>query len=347
MSYFLGVDLGGTKTAVSLATEDLTIVARRRFATAQAGGPGGAIDRIVADAASLIKETHCPEGSVLACGISSGGPLDPTRGIILSPPNLPEWDRIPMTDILAARLGMPCYLENDANACALAEWRLGAGKGTSTMVFLTFGTGMGAGLIVDGRLHRGPDCLAGEVGHIRVSPRGPEAYAKRGSFEAFCSGAGIAKMAKDAARAGFRRGEPVAFCAGPEALEEVSAKSVGQAAAAGDAMAISILERSGRYLGYGLAALIDLLNPEAIVIGSMFVRCQEFIYPEAERVISQEALPAAAKRCRIAPAALGEELGDYAALMVASAGGAQGSAIPYRHGQHEQGHREDEGTDLE
>ncbi len=317
MRYLLGVDLGGTKTSVVLATGGLSILARRSFATPEAGGPREVLERIATSAESILLETRCPKEEVSACGISSGGPLDPVRGIVLSPPNLPGWDRVPITAALRERIGVPCRLENDANACALAEWKLGAGKGTSTMVFLTFGTGMGAGIIVDGRLHRGADCLAGEIGHIRLSRAGPEAYGKRGSFEAFCSGSGIAKMAKEAASEAMSRGEDVGFCASLDEAERISAKDVALAAARGDRLAISILARSGRRLGYGLAALIDLLNPEAIVIGSVFARCREFIYPEARRIVAREALPVAAKRCRIEPAALGDELGDYAALIVA------------------------------
>jgi glucokinase len=176
---------------------------------------------------------------------------------------------------------------------------------------------MGAGIIVDGRLHRGIDGLAGEIGHIRAAATGPEAYGKRGSFEAFCSGSGIAKMAQEAARRALFRGSAVAYCPDGK-LAGITAKAVAEAATRGDDMAISILARSGRRLGHGLAALIDLLNPEAIVIGSVFARCGEFLYPEAARAVAREALPVAARRCKIMPAALGEELGDYAALMVAA-----------------------------
>ncbi len=317
MRFLLGIDLGGTKTSIALATEDMKIVARRRFATAEAGGPYDLIGRIASDASAILRDAGGPEASLAACGICSGGPLDSKRGIILSPPNLPGWDRIPIVDLLSDRFGCACRLENDADACALAEWKLGAGKGSSTMVFLTFGTGMGAGIIVDGRLHRGIDGLAGEIGHIRAAATGPEAYGKRGSFEAFCSGSGIAKMAQEAARRALFRGSAVAYCPDGK-LAGITAKAVAEAATRGDDMAISILARSGRRLGHGLAALIDLLNPEAIVIGSVFARCGEFLYPEAARAVAREALPVAARRCKIMPAALGEELGDYAALMVAA-----------------------------
>ena len=132
----------------------------------------------------------------MAIGITCGGPLDSKKGLIMSPPNLPKWDKIPITKIIEDNFNVPVFLQNDANACALAEWRFGAGKGTNNMIFLTFGTGLGAGLILDGRLYAGTNNLAGEIGHIRLAKDGPLGYDKKGSFEGFCSGAGIARLAK-------------------------------------------------------------------------------------------------------------------------------------------------------
>jgi glucokinase len=320
MKYYLGIDLGGTKTAVILADETMTIIDRRKFATAEEGGPNGVMDRIAKTARALYADHGIRTMDVSSCGISAGGPLDPDSGLILSPPNLPGWDRIPMTDLLSQKLETPCFLENDANACALAEWRIGAGRGTSTMIFLTFGTGMGAGLIIGGALHRGMDCLAGEVGHMRIADDGPEGYGKRGSFEGFCSGGGIARLAREEAMKKFAKGESVEFCADEKRLDDITTKDVAEAAARGDGFARSILEYSGEKLGLGLSILIDILNPEAIVIGSIFARCERFLRPAAERVIARETLASSARRCRILPAALGEGIGDYAALIVASEG---------------------------
>jgi glucokinase len=323
MGFFIGVDLGGTKTAVTLADEGLRILDKCGFPTVMPGGPEAMIDRMAESARSLCGQNGISDKALLACGVSSGGPLDPEAGLILSPPNLPGWDSVPIVRLLGGRLGIPCFLENDANACALAEWKLGAGRGASTMIFLTFGTGMGAGLIIDGALHRGPDCLAGEVGHVRLSRRGPDGYGKRGSFEGFCSGGGIARQAMAEARKTLGRGGRAAFCPDEASIGAITAKDVAAAADAGDQLAIAILERSGEYLGRGLAVLIDLLNPEAIVIGSIFARCERFLRPAAERVVAREALPASARRCRILAAGLGESIGDYAALLVARDGLAQ------------------------
>src|SRR5690606_15592063 len=135
-----------------------------------------------------------------AIGISCGGPLDSRRGVILSPPNLPGWDRIPVVEVFQQAFKVPVALQNDANAGALAEWLWGAGRGSHNMIFLTFGTGMGAGLILNGQLYSGTNDLAGEVGHIRLAPDGPVGYGKAGSFEGFCSGGGIKQLATDRAK---------------------------------------------------------------------------------------------------------------------------------------------------
>jgi glucokinase len=311
----VGVDVGGTKTAVVVGRANgtcLDVLDRAVFSTT----PGTRHWReLLGDVASAAR--RLAPGSIEAIGVSCGGPLDSRGGVVQSPPNLPGWDEVPITTFLSESLGSPAYLQNDANACALAEWRFGAGRGTRNMVFLTFGTGMGAGLILDGRLYEGTNDLAGEVGHVRLAETGPEGYGKTGAFEAFASGSGIAKLARAAAEPVLRAGGSVRFCASLADLPDISARLVGEAAEAGDALAIEILATSGHYLGRGLAMIIDILNPECIVIGSIFGRCRRFLQPAVDREIAREALPAAARACRIVPAELGESIGDYACLSVA------------------------------
>jgi glucokinase len=208
-------------------------------------------------------------------------------------------------------------LQNDANACALAEWKFGAGKGTQNMVFLTFGTGMGGGLILSGRLYSGTNDLAGEVGHIRLADDGPEAYGKKGSFESFCSGSGIAQLARKMAGEKYALNQSVRFCKSVDKIDDISARDVADAAFAGDTDAIEILKLSGEYLGKGLSIIIDIINPERIVIGSIYERCRQFIEPACIEVVRREALNPASAVCKIVPAALGEAVGDYASLSVA------------------------------
>lgn len=154
-------------------------------------------------------------------GVSCGGPLDTNRTHICCPPNLPLWDNVPVVDYLESRLDIPAKLENDADACALAEWRCGAGKGCDSMIFLTFGTGLGAELILTGRLYTDASGMAGEVGHVRLTEHGPSGYGKFDSFEGYCSGGGIAQLGKSYARRERQLGKKPAF-----AWEPITAKSI-------------------------------------------------------------------------------------------------------------------------
>ena len=319
----VGIDIGGTKTAVVAGIADpkgMRVLGRRVFSTEPRSRPWRAtLDLAGREARSLLEETE-PGAVPAAVGVSCGGPLHSRGGVLLSPPNLPGWDEVPIVDELERSLGCRAFLQNDANACALAEWRFGAGVGTRNMVFLTFGTGMGAGLILDGRLYEGTNDFGGEVGHIRLSDEGPVGYGKAGSFEGFCSGGGIARLARAEAATWMADGRPVAFCADAAALESVTARDVGDAAEAGDQLAREVLAVSGRWLGRGLALLIDILNPQLIVIGSIFIRCRPFLRPSMEAEIAREALPGAARACTIVPAKLGDSIGDYACLSVAADG---------------------------
>jgi glucokinase len=323
-----GVDIGGTKCAVCLAevndNGDIQLLGKRRFPTP--GTPAAALMQFADALADLLAEHDVSAGAqamdraargLAAIGISCGGPLDSRRGLILSPPNLPGWDQIDVLTPFAARFGVPMAVQNDANACALAEWRWGAGRGCQNMVFLTFGTGIGAGLILDGRLYSGTNDLAGEVGHVRLAEDGPVGYGKAGSFEGFCSGGGIAQLARGMAAARLAAGQPASFCLTEADLPGVTAESVGRAAAAGDPLAREVFEIVGRQLGRGLAMLVDILNPERIVIGSIYVRQRALLEPVTLAALVAEALPLARGVCEIVPAGLGESVGDLASLGVA------------------------------
>lgn len=300
----LGVDIGGTKCAVILGDNAGNVLQKAVFPTQDCAGT---IARICAQAAAFTPFD--------AIGISCGGPLDAAAGMILSPPNLPGWDRVEIVRILSEAFHVPAFLRNDADAGALAEWQFGAGRGAQSLIFLTFGTGLGAGLILNGRLYSGANGMAGEAGHIRLSAFGPVGYGKAGSFEGFCSGGGLAQLGQAAAKAAAQRGETVGF-----AGETITAKSLAAAALAGDDAACAVFRTCGQMLGRGLAVLVDLLNPERILLGGIFGRCESLLRPEMEAALKAEALPASLAACRILPAALGEAIGDVAALCVAAEG---------------------------
>lgn len=306
----LGFDIGGTKCAVVTAQEtdgNIDLKDKKSIPTDLSVSPETMIDRLIELADSMVDR-----GEVTAVGVSCGSPLDSKKGIIMSPPNLKGWDDVHIVDILKEHYGVPVHLQNDANACAVAEWKFGAGKGASNMIFLTFGTGFGAGLILNGALYSGTNDNAGEVGHIRAEDDGPEGYGKRGSYEGFCSGGGIAQLGKTFAQKALEAGVKSQYADG-----EISAKTVADSADAGDATAIDVYKTSGEKLGKCLAMLIDLLNPEKIVIGSIFARSRNLLWDSAKAVIERECLGTSAAVCEVVPAQLGEHIGDYAAIGVA------------------------------
>lgn len=324
--YSIGIDIGGTKCAVLLGkgtipaqADDDFILKKTCFATQPKKGSQHTLERLYAAVDALLRESGAAPEQVAGIGISCGGPLNHQTGVILNPPNLYGWDNVPIVSLLETRYGIPTHLQNDANACALAEWCFGAARGCQNAVFLTFGTGMGAGLILDGRLYNGASDMAGEVGHIRLASNGPVGYGKAGSFEGFCSGSGLAQLARSIVLEKLQQGQKPAFCPDLVSLDSLSAKSVAEAAEQGDPVAREIYRICGENLGKGLAILVDLLNPQMIVIGSIFARNPELLWPYAQPVLRREALAISVGACRVVPAALGEQLGDYAALSVAFA----------------------------
>lgn len=310
----IGFDIGGTKCAVSVGEERdgvLHILDKRVLPTDLDVSPEVMIARMCTAAEEMTTDFS-------RIGVSCGGPLDSVRGVILSPPNLPGWDEVPIVRMLKERYGSAVYLQNDANACALAEWRYGAGRGCRNMIFLTFGSGLGAGLILNGRLYEGTNGMAGEVGHIRLCEFGPVGYGKRGSFEGFCSGNGIAALGRILAEEALQRGTGVSYCADASELSLVTAKKIAACAKEGHADAAQVYEICGEKLGMGLSVLIDILNPERIVIGSVYQRSGELLIPSMQRVLEREALGHSRAVCEILPAELEENIGDYAALSCAA-----------------------------
>lgn len=311
--YILGIDIGGTKCATVTGSwdgESATILKRVECKTDLNISAEDMLGRVF-DMADGILEKR-PD----AIGISCGGPLDSRTGVILGPPNLPGWDHVEIVRLTEEHFGAHANLQNDANACAVAEWKFGAGKGCENVVFLTFGTGLGAGLILGGRLYEGTNGNAGEVGHIRLEKDGPIGFGKAGSFEGFCSGGGIARLGRRMAEDALKRGiTPSYYTSGSDS--DVSAKSIAEAARLGDETAKEVYRTSGRYLGRGLSVIIDILNPERIIIGGVYARSGQLMWDSAREEMEKEALGEALGCAQVVPAKLGEEIGDYAALATA------------------------------
>ncbi len=306
---YIGIDIGGTKCAVIKADQDGKIIDKIKFPTEDKD-------------TTLCKIFEAVEkmGQAESIGISCGGPLDSKKGIIQSPPNLVGWDDVRITDMLKERFGIDAYLQNDANACALAEWKFGSGRGSENMIFLTFGTGLGAGLILNNRLYDGTNGNAGEVGHIRLSAFGPVGYGKAGSFEGFCSGGGIAQLGRMKATEALQCGKKVSYCQSMDKLNEITAKLIAECAFAGHEDAKEVYRICGEYLGRGISLLVDILNPERIVIGSVFTRSEALLRNEMQKVMEKECLGMSLSVCEVVPATLGDEIGDVAAISVAMSG---------------------------
>lgn len=310
----IGFDIGGSKCAVCLGREvdgHLEILNKRIVPTDHSISPYEMIERMCKLAKEMTDTIDC-------IGISCGGPLDSRAGVIQSPPNLPGWDNVEIVSYLEKRYGIKAYLQNDANACAVAEWLYGAGRGCENMIFLTFGTGMGAGLILNGRLYSGTNDMAGEIGHIRLNQYGPVGYGKAGSFEGFCSGSGLAQLGQMMAREKLQMGETVSYCESMEQLQYITAKTIAEWANEGCEDALAVYRLCGVMLGQGLSILIDVLNPECIVLGSVFQRSGHLLRSAMEDVLARECLKGSRSVCRVIPALLKGNIGDYAALAVAT-----------------------------
>lgn len=319
MKWIIGLDIGGTKCAIVLARVGHTIEIKDRlmFATPSVSDFEIIKNELFKRVYEVLAKHSMNINQIQAIGVSCGGPLDSKRGIVLCPPNLPAWVNIPFVELLQKEFGIPAYLQNDAKACALVEWKLGAGRGTKNMIFLTMGTGMGSGIIAEGQLVCGASDMGGEVGHLRIEDDGPLGFGKYGSFEGFTSGGGIARFAQSLSREALRTGNPFAFAGDEESIANITTKSLAEAAKSGDEDAIRIFGLVGEKLGKGLSLLIDTLNPEVIVIGSIFGRCESLLRPSMERVLQKECIPFSLQACKVVPAQTGEQIGDFASIMVA------------------------------
>lgn len=315
MKDIIGVDIGGTKTAIVYAScgGQICFQDKAVFETRTDLGLDYTLEKIL-EGIKAMASRHSLE--TFAVGISCGGPLDAKSGVILGPPNLPGWDRVPIVDIMRNRFGVKAYLRNDADACALAEWKAGAGRGCSNIIFITFGTGLGAGLILNGRLYSGASGMAGEIGHIRLASFGPSGYGKQGSFEGFCSGGGIEQLSKTMLLAAKQSGKKSRILDERE-INKITAKDIFAYAGEGEPVALSIVKVIGEHLGMGLSILIDILNPERIIIGSIFERNHALLSPFMNDVLAREALTFSLEDCNVIPASLGDKIGDYAAVLAA------------------------------
>jgi glucokinase len=321
IGFQLGIDLGGSKLAIAIADPDGRLIAHETRPSRISGDPEADVLAIAADAADLITRSGLATSDFDAAGLSVPGPIDHERGAILDPPNLPGWRDVPLRDRMSEILGLPVRIENDANAAALAEWRYGAGRGCSNLVYLTMSTGVGAGLILDGRLYRGHQGRASEFGHTCIEWEGePCGCGRRGCLEAYLGGAAWTRRLRDITPPASR----VYALAG--ARERVLPEHIIAAAGEGDTFAREEMQRFNHYLARAIATLSFTLAPEAIVLGTIATAAgEELCLKPVRTLVAAQVWPALYEGMRILPSGLGKELPYYAGVCAATEGTEQGS----------------------
>ena len=311
-SHVVGIDIGGTKLATVVADKNGNILQKVRKPTESEKGPRHAVQLLLGmvdeglDLAGLRRE------DISGIGVSCGGPLDTKTGIIYSPPNLPGWDALPLKDLIESALHIPTVIENDANASALAEARFGGGRGYDYVLYMTMSTGIGGGIVANGQIYHGANDSAGEVGHQILLPDGPLCgCGKYGCLEALCSGPSIARRAQEAI-ADQPRTSILALAGGQ--MDLVRSEHVLQAARDGDALAMALVEETAYYMGWGIANLVNILNPQIVLLGTIAVAAGGLLLDPIRRTVKEMAMQRPLESVKIMPAELGDSIGDLAAI---------------------------------
>lgn len=294
----LAVDVGNTKLAVGLVDESGRIVLQRRAPTMVREGPQKAVERLMEMAREVLAAAREPARGV---GIAFGGMVDPERQVALVSPNFPGWENVPLPRLLREATGLPVAMDNDANAGALGEAWVGGGAGVSDFVYMTVSTGVGGALVLGGRLYRGREGLAGEIGHMTLLPDGPPCgCGKKGCLEALVSGPAIAREA-ERRLAGWSAGGLLQSLA--RSRGGLTGYEVHEAARQSDPIALSTLVAAGTYLGIGIANIANLLNPGCFILGGGVVGSWEFIYPALQQAFQEHAVRDLGQRTPVKAAA--------------------------------------------
>jgi glucokinase len=306
----LAIDIGGTKLAAGIVDADGRILFRGEVPTVAAEGPERVLDRTVQLTRDLLAKTGLPAAAIHRIGIGCAGPVDRQAGLILNPPNLPGWVRVPLVEYFEKALSRPAVLENDANAAALGESRYGAGKGAQSLVYLTVSTGIGSGIILDGKIWHGLKDGAGEVGHMTLVPDGPTCgCGNTGCLEALASGPSIARRARETLATGRR--------SRLRELPDFTAADVARLAREGDPVAVEVWDGTVRFLGLGVAAIVTILAPERVVLGGGVTEAGDFLFDPLRREVRRRVKLVAVESVPILPAALGRDVGILGAAAVA------------------------------
>lgn len=308
----LGVDLGGTKIATALATAQGEILARGRRPTPAQAGPDVVIKSICATIDKILSAKRLEPSQLLGIGIAAAGIIDSDKGKVVSSPNLPGWHEVPLGDAVEQRFGIPVYLGNDATLAALGEWRFGLKKGIANLIYITVSTGIGGGIIADGKLYTGACGVAGEIGHMTIDVNGPKCNCGNiGCWETLASGTALAREAVKQIREGAKT-SIIELVNGD--ISKIDAKVVGLAAKQGDELAQELISRLGYYLGIGLVNLVNIFNPELILIGGGVAKTGDLLLQRAIKVVKERAFSTLANAVEIKPALLGDDSGILGAV---------------------------------
>lgn len=308
MRHVLAIDIGGTKLAAGVVGEDGTQLSKGRAPTEVEKGPHAAVERLIVLCRDVIAQAQVPR--VELAGIGCGGPLDPRTGVTLTPPNLPGWEDFPLVALVERGLGVKAYLDNDANAAVLGEHRFGAGRGFAHLVYVTLSTGIGGGVILDGRLYQGSNGNAAELGHLQVNYDGWACpCGGRGCLEAFASGTNIARRARESASP--------ALIAMAGSREGITTEHVVAAVRENDAAAVRVWEETLEVLSAGVASMINAFNPQRVIIGGGVAAAGPLLFEPLSRLALARAMKPLAKGVDLVPAELGDQVGVMGAAAVA------------------------------
>ncbi len=318
----LALDIGGTKLAAGVVESSGRVRSFLVESTLADQGPERGLARLFELGRRAVGESGLDWPELAAVGIGCGGPLDAEEGVLLAPPHLPGWRDVPVGALAERELGLPATLENDATAAAAGEHRYGAGVGTRNMVYLTVSTGVGGGIVVDGRLYRGATGNGGELGHVTVDCRGRPCHGcgRRGCLEAYVSGTSIAERAREALAASA---EPSSLAE----LPDLTAADVAAAALAGDALAREVWEGTIAALACGLTSIVNLFEPELVVLGGGVSSAGEQLLGPVRDCVRADSMQPAGEAARIVRSALGDRVGVVGAAAIALERAASGNAL--------------------
>ena len=297
----IGVDLGGTNLRTALVTPEGNVLEKYKEATDASAGYQRVIEQLIRSIERQRNNAGKRGLAVSTVGVGAPGVIHANRGVVVKSPNFPDWNNLPLKQLLETSIALPVCIENDANAAALGEQWRGAGKGIGSMILLTLGTGVGGGIILDGRIWEGADGMAGEIGHMTLVPEGRKCgCGNRGCLEMYASARGIVMS--------YREGRE---------RSEVTAEQIYNDARAGDALARSVMSEMGRFLGIGMASLINIFNPEMIVVGGGVRDAWNLFIETARQEIRERAFAYPAERTQIVPSSLGDDAGMIGAAAAA------------------------------